>query len=791
MIIVYAGIFLCLIILFLILRSTRSNEIFKDFSPEDDSIIEVIEETAESLLSFDVISANHVSSASIDEESQRILKASVSNLETNDSRIIDEKECRKDMDSTAVFVPDAILIDESSDADFDPELIIKNDISKEETVPDSVDNKEIIDPEPIFKPVTREKKKKTNKKRKKTAPIKRGGKPRTEGETKPGYAGIVRQYQSRPELVCWQRERVWYVGVDMPEDKIAENPVLTQDAVCLPQDEFDEYRWILNDLNRTVEIQYETITNDSIPISEDYYLFKLSWGNLTSGRYVKNPSYGAFLVITPETWTRDFEVSGPALAHPEPVKIHGYKGHFFNLIKGDENRIGFRTENDDQVTIESVSERFVLVGNQLCNSHEKMGPLFGEGPIEVKSMNGLGWTDVSSLIIGEEGSGIGRWRTEFVPRNIEPSQELPSEVTSRNGGWYFIRFYDLAFDLIESIDFRFIQGLTSINVMQPPFIPSDEGHGVVHVELSHDSHFTIESKHDLDNDVEILREENSTIFKIPAKDICDDTFWIVGPPEGPHVELNINVERIWWGIEREDNLPSVWTDLPILLTRDDFSPTSNKALYLKFPRPRWVSDKMFVGFGQKRLQAFNALVNDKTAFFPLRNFGDTSEVENKGLDGTLSVWIEHDDCRHQCNVAILESELLTPVPDQPSLLKPICYGFGRKRTAIAKAMIYSGPSEIIVNDEFLWKYFENAPKKAKLFLERLLNIDEVGEILLNVQVHIIVKGSSPHTNQQARAVTHALARALMALDEELKTKLKRMNDFGGVKVRGFRKDMML
>ena len=561
----------------------------------------------------------------------------------------------------------------------------------------------------------------------------------------------------------------------MPEDLIDKGLKILQNSSSLMQDEFNDCCWILKKADIPVEIRWEeteSVKEYKIPLDEmKYLLFKLSGSDQNWGCCVRSPSFGSYLVIIPETWERDTELSGLPPVSPQPVTLKGYRGHFFDLVKGGDRKIAFRNEKKELMLIEYKKSRFELVGNLLFDSSENLGPLFGSSPIRIRSLNSRGWEDVGTIVIGEEGGGKGRWRTAFNPEQGVFEQELPSEVVARQGGWYFIRFYDTNDDLIESLDFRFVSGLKDIKMTQSSLFPSEEGHSTVSVEFSHDSNFNIHPKDGIEGDVEITREENTSILTIPPRHNFDETCWIVGPHKGPQVEVNILVERIWWGVGDDDETPSEWKDKPISLSRDDFAPTSNKAIYLRFPKPRWI-DAVLVGFEQDRARSFSVSVGERTVGIPLRDFGDSIEIENEDQDALLTIWINRRNETHKSTLASLPSS----VPDS--------IGYGRKRRAVAKAILRKGSPQIEVNGRPLWEYFELAPIIAKRFLRRLLQLEEVSEALLNFQVQIIVIGSSPNTMQQAKAATHALARALMALDPDLRQFLKHKNDFGGVRVGG-------
>jgi len=296
-------------------------------------------------------------------------------------------------------------------------------------------------------------------------PVQRGG--RSRGSIQISRRPTqLQKYQRKPEIVCWQRERLWYVGVEVSESLLEKQLLIVQNKSSLLQDDFDDCRWILNEAMVPVEIHCGEEQYSISPYTK-HLLFKLSGSDINQGRCVKSPSFGSFFIIIPDTWERDVEISGPPPISPQPVSLEGFQGHFFNIVKGDDRKIAFRDDHNEIVYIQSEAIRFELEGAFLDDSSENLGPLFGEGPIVIHSLDNRGWTDVRILVIGEEGKGRKRWRTALTPDPNTLVQELPSEVLSRKGGWYFIRFYNQDDDLIESLDFRFMSGLKDIKKLQP------------------------------------------------------------------------------------------------------------------------------------------------------------------------------------------------------------------------------------------------------------------------------------------------------------------------------------
>ena len=58
---------------------------------------------------------------------------------------------------------------------------------------------------------------------------------------------------------------------------------------------------------------------------------------------------------------------------------------------------------------------------------------------------------VGVIVVGKEGRGKNRWRTQYVPNVNLIENELPQEIADQHGGWYFLRIYDNRDDLLESL----------------------------------------------------------------------------------------------------------------------------------------------------------------------------------------------------------------------------------------------------------------------------------------------------------------------------------------------------
>ena len=610
-------------------------------------------------------------------------------------------------------------------------------------------------------------------------PVHRGGRPR--GPTQPQERSTTRETKSRrqkPEIVCWKRARQWFIGVEVPEDLFREGDDLEvyQDGSPLSRDDSREGCWLLNSISGQVTVQWnegDAIEEANLTLGQDgYLLFKLGGEGLNQGRLVKSASSGSYLVVAPYSWERDEAVAGAPPVMPEPVAFDGYSAHFFDLEKDSKARIAFRTPAGAPITIPSSSVRFELVGTQLEDMNDGVGPLFSEPP-KIRALDTQAWKEVKTIVIGEEGGGRGKWRAAFNPDTDGQEQELPSELRNRRGGWYFLRFYDGNDELIASIDFRFLSGLKHISIPELSPVPSRDGHKPACVQLFHEPGITIQAAEDLPN-IPIERGDSQTTLTIPPDYASDVTRWLVGYENGPQVEVTILVERLWWSLGEEAVEPSQWEDKPLALSPDALTAISKKALWLRFPKCRWV-DKILVGFERAKARPYSIKVAKKTLAVPLREFADAKEAMDQTQDRRLKVWMERDGEVMEGVVAVIPA-----IPVAPPLQEWV--GIGRYKTAVARAMLQHGSGNITVNGSAIDQYFKKAPLKTRRFLRRLRELPTTSEALSQLDARVEVKGSNPNTMRQAKAVAHALARALMAYDPELKPLLKR-EGFGGVKAR--------
>jgi len=92
-------------------------------------------------------------------------------------------------------------------------------------------------------------------------------------------------------------------------------------------------------------------------------------------------------------------------------------------------------------------------------------------------------------------------------------------------------------------------------------------------------------------------------------------------------------------------------------------------------------------------------------------------------------------------------------------------GTGRRKCAIAQVRIVPGTGAFVINGKPLETYFPRGEHR-RVIVEPLTIAEKAGK--MNVTVKVIGGGPSG----QAGAVRHGIARALLEMDESLRTKLR-------------------
>ena len=471
---------------------------------------------------------------------------------------------------------------------------------------------------------------------------------------------VTKPPSPKPEIVCWNEGWNWVIGIEVPEElKIIS---VAQNGELLEQDDTDEARYRLKHVEGKVKVTWTEGEKD-ISLAgpgRNYLIFKMRENWKDPGRLIRYSTAGYYLVIVPQEWERDEEVTGPASVAPESVQLAGYNVHFFYQEQKSDTVTGFILPNGERIQVESGGARFQLVGREIGDASEYMGPLFGEQPPLIQTLDEKGWSDVGVIVVGGEGSGRNRWKTQFNPQVDNKEQELPEEIANRRGGWYFVRIYDKNDDLLESMDFRFMMALKDICMESSGYLPGPNGYDDVAVQFIHQTDCKVElTDEDAQHAIEIRRERDQTTATVPPTADRDKTQWILRDGDA-EIKVTVLVERVWWAFGVIGAGPTDWVDKPIILSREDFAATSNKALFVRLPRPRFVR-KIDVGFDRAKSRPYQVEVKEEEITIPLRDFGDSKEIE-KRQEESMMIWVQPEGAEPDETVVVkIPADQLPPV----------------------------------------------------------------------------------------------------------------------------------
>lgn len=470
---------------------------------------------------------------------------------------------------------------------------------------------------------------------------------------------LMRRSALKPEIVCWEEGRNWIVGIEMPEQMQPLSVVQNNDT--LESDSANETCYRLKRIEGDIKVTTETekIRISVIKIGKNCLIFKMrrNWSGL--GRLVRYPNIGYYLAVVPQAWQRDEEVSGHASINPESTQIHGYSAHFFYL--DNSNRvIAFIASDGDRVKIESKRPRFGLIGTTITDDSEDMGPLFAGQPPCLRSLEKKGWTDVGIIVIGEEGRGKNKWRTSFFPNADAIEQPMPDELVGRGGGWYFSRIYNKNENLIESMDFRFLNVLKNVEISPYSFLPGPDGHTPVMLSFYHEQDCQINLIKAPEGVVEVKQEDHKTTAIIPNNQAWDLTYWELRSGK-TKVLMEIMVERVRWSlVTMDEETPSEQRDKPYRVERSTFTATSKQALQIWLPKLNWTRE-VVVGFDPTTCRKFQVKATQRFVRIPLSDFSDASQISISTEQAELKIWIPTRDSRSDgVTICVIASKIETP-----------------------------------------------------------------------------------------------------------------------------------
>lgn len=527
-----------------------------------------------------------------------------------------------------------------------PDILDIGETSSKTTQIDSIGN----ETQNQFEEIDQSKIDDISKPQRKRDPESRGGARRGKRENDSNEPEVTSEKtirSSKPELVCWQQSRKWFLGVEISDNNLNRfEPTVIQASKELNK---SSDRWVLSNIESKIEISSQSISNIEIPVVEEnntYLMFKLSGQTLTQGRRVRYATSGTFLVVVPMGWKRNEELSGIPKIPPEPCHLGGYQAHYFDLDSKSDEHIVFITFEGKQVEIFCQRSQFEITGSLIKDDNEIMGPLFGTSYPKLSCRETIVWQNISIIVLGEEGGKGSGWRTSFAPNKQVLDQNLDSFLNNRLGGWYFVRIYNTSENLVESLNFRFALALANVGIDQHDVLPGNLGHKPVKITFFHSNHSLDKLECQSDSELQLLSKDKETTVEIPPKPSDDKTNWILWFNKNSNVEVSLLVERIWWCVYIQDTRSQniLWSDKPVVLTPLHLAATSKHLLKIRLPMCRWTKEVQ-IGFERRRARIYRVEVTKQEVEIPLNHLVDVSELEDATKNHTLNLWINDLPCQ--------------------------------------------------------------------------------------------------------------------------------------------------
>lgn len=476
-----------------------------------------------------------------------------------------------------------------------------------------------------------------------------GRPPQRPPETSPTPTPTPRTRARKPELVCWERQGVWHVAVEMLDELDQGDSLrVSQNGAELSSDSSNEARWKLNNLSDEIRVSWDADESHDIHLKPPL-IFKLRGDTQREARRVRAATAGTYLVIVPESWRRDETVAGAPFRRPEPTAFDGFTAHLFALERGGATKIVFRDSAGSAKFAESRAPRFEIVGTRLSDAGEGKGPLFGGELPRLKLLANENWDGVGTIVVGREGRGRERDNFRLELDTTRAEQILPVDSKPNHADWFFARVYDVENDLIESLDFRFSAGLQNIALEPNNLLPTANGHIAAQILFRHNAAYAIEPADELAKNLAIVRDTNETGVEIPPEPKLDVTRWRIGSGEYS-LEIPVNVERVWWAFDTETSESPNWQDRSLALALGDFDATSDKAFLVRLPAPRW-AERARLRIGRE-FRTLNARVNESVACCALREFENAAHTLPLGIHA-LQLEIQHSEKSYAAQVGEL------------------------------------------------------------------------------------------------------------------------------------------
>ena len=452
-----------------------------------------------------------------------------------------------------------------------------------------------------------------------------------------------------PEIICWKIDELWNIGIKFSGNMVTSSTIrVIQNNVRLKKHEINDTYWNIKSLSSLFvqwqennEISFKQIEFNK-KRSDVSLIFKLIDENLTFGRFVSYPTTGNYVVIVPEDWERIEQDSGDSILAPQLTSLERYVGHYCNFDAEKNKSLVFKKRDGTMIAIDAGKSRFFLKGNQVMDADDGAVPLFGEKlPTIIDQQSS--WDDIGTIVVTEQCKDGLEWL--LTPQPGKSGQDLnlfnDLEIAKSSSSHFLVNIYNQYDDLIESMDFRYVEGLKRVKVFEPPTFPGPDGHQPGYVKFYHDQMCTIDLVKNYGNWHDIIVHNNEfTVATIPPDPAYDQTEWDICDQSGRKIRIKIDMQRVWWALASETDLMEriSASDKLLELSTAMLADNSNSGIRAWVPK-KCHNKEISVGFSDGNRKVILCNGYDQSIFIPLEAFENYKNNHYQKEPPVLKLWL--------------------------------------------------------------------------------------------------------------------------------------------------------